>query len=320
VINFRKPAYGALLGFVVVASAACGGSSATPAPASGAAPAANNGDASSLLTQALSSSSSIKSFHIKLTVGGTIKGAALASADSSGMLGTGDLKLDGTSVEGDVDLAKSAAHITFGLPALSQLGGMAITGDLIMADQTLYVKSALLGGAKYMKLPLSGLSSLTSSLPLPSDLPVAVPSTGTSGLSGMTSQLGDLQKQIADAGGKAEVVGTDSIGGADATHVKVTVPVAWIDQQLAAAEAAATPAADATPDPLAGAKLDSAGVDFWVYKDNNQLAQMHITGASSMIGNLDVMLTLTNYDKAVSISAPAASDVTDSSALFPANP
>ncbi len=327
-INLRKPAYGALLGFVVVVAAACGGSSATPAastaagasnaPAASGAPAANSGEA--LLAQALSGSSSVKSFHVKLTVGGTIKAAALAAADSSSSSAPAtDLKLDGTNLEGDVDLAKSAAHLSFALPALPKLGGMAITADVIMVDKTLYLKTALLGGAKYMKLPLSDVSSLAGGLPLPSDLPVAVPSAGA-GLSDMTSQIAALQKQLQDAGAKAEIVGTEAIGGQDATHVKITVPVDWVNQQIAKAEAAATPAADATPDPLAGAKLDSAGVDLWVYKANNQLAQLHVTGASALIGNLDLMLTLTNYDKAVSIAAPAASDVTDASGLFGANP
>jgi len=318
VINLRKSAFGALVGFVVVVAAACTGSSATPAagsmapgasstPPASMAPASAAGDASSLITQALNGASDIKSLHLKFTLSGTIKAAALADA-SSAATPAGDLTLDGTSIEGDIDVAKSAAHIAVNVPALPEMGNVPITADLILVNNVLYAKTALLGGgAKYMMLPLASLSSMAGSLPLPS-LPVSVPSADTSGgLSGLTSQAQDLQKQLQDAGAKAEIVGTDQIGGQDATHVKVTVPVDWINQQITSAEAASTD----TPAPgMAGAKLDSATFDVWVYKANNALAQLHLTAASSVIGNIDLMLTITNYDQPVTITAPAASDTT----------
>ena len=318
-INLRKPAYGALVGLVVVVASACSSSAATPAAASvapgatgapGASAAASvaastaaNGDVNSLITQALSGTSNVKSFHIKLTVGGTIKAAALSGA-TGGAAGTGDLKLDGSAIEGDVDVAKSAAHIAVNIAPIQALGGIPITADVIMVDQVLYLKTALLGGAKYTKMDLGSLSSLTNSLPLPS-LPVAVPSAGASGLAGL-ADMAALQKQLSDSGAKAEVVGTESIGGKDATHVKVTIPVDWINQQIVTAEAAASASPDAA---MAAMKLDAATFDMWVYKSNNALAQMHLTAASSAVGNLDVMLTLTNYDQPVTISAPAASDI-----------
>jgi hypothetical protein len=53
-------------------------------------------------------------------------------------------------------------------------------------------------------------------------------------------------------------------------------------------------------------------VDFWVYTDTNRLAKAEIKGASSAIGTIDIVLTITNYDQPVTVSAPAAGDVNPS--------
>jgi hypothetical protein len=313
----RKPVFAAVLGFVLVVAAACGGSSATPtsaaasnAPGESTAPsssaAANGNDASSLIAQALSGGSDVKSFHIKFTVSGTIKAAALAAMSDSTPAPTTDLTLDGTSLEGDVDIANGAGHIALNLPAIPELGGVPISADLIVVGQALYAKTALLGSDKYMMLDLSSLSSMAGALPLPS-LPVSIPTAGaSSALTQVTDQLAQLQQQLDAAGAKATIVGTEQIGGQDATHINVTVPVDWINQQITAAETSAT---DTPPPGLEGAKLDSSTFDIWVYKSNNQLAQLHFTAASSVVGNIDVMLTLTNYDQPVTISAPPASEI-----------
>ena len=55
--------------------------------------------------------------------------------------------------------------------------------------------------------------------------------------------------------------------------------------------------------------IDSAAVDAWVYKNGNRLAKIELKAASSKIGNLDVIVTVTNYDKPVTITAPPASQV-----------
>jgi hypothetical protein len=318
VINRKRPVFGALAGLVLIVAAACSGSSATPAanstlaPGQSAAPAAsktaavNANDASSLISGALSGASDIKSFHLKLTASGTVKAAALSDA-TSGAAGGGDLKLDGTSVEGDVDIANAAAHIALNVPPIAALGGIPISADLIVADQVLYLKTALLGGTKYIKMDLASLSSLGSSLPLPS-IPVSLPSAGASdGLFGMSDQVASLRKQLDDAGAKATIVGTEKIGGEDATHVNVSVPVDWINQQAAAQASAST----------TQMKLDSATFDVWIYKANNVLAQLHLTAASSSVGNVDLMLTLTNIDKPVTVKAPAASEVSTSNPFAP---
>jgi hypothetical protein len=326
VFQLRKPAFAVFVGLVVAIAAACGSSSATATPTSVApgnstapgvsvtpvasVPAtANANDASSLITQALSGSSTVKSFHIKFTASGTIKGAVLKSA-TSGSLAT-DLVLTGTALEGDVDLANSAAHLALNVPPIASFGGQPIAADVILANNALYYKVSLLG-PKYSMLDLKSLSSSLSGLT--SGLPVAVPTPGASAMAGVTDQIAQLRQQLDTAGAKATVVGTEQIGGQDAVHINVTIPVDYINQQITAAEAASS----ASPDPaLAGAKLDTSTFDVWIYKANNQLAQIHFTAASSVVGNIDLMLTLTNYDKPVTIAAPPAGEISSAPPVFP---
>ena len=321
-ISLRKPAMGALVGFVVVVAAACGsGSSATAtntpaapgntvAPGASSAATVNANDASSLITQALSGSSQVKSFHLKLTASGTIKAAVLQDATSGAA--AGDVKLDGTALEGDIDLGNSAAHLSLNVPPIASFGGVPITGDVILVNNALYYKVSLLGGTKYTMVDLKSLGSSLQGLT--SGLPVAVPTPGASGLAGMTDQIAQIRQQLDAAGAKATLVGTEQIGGQDAVHINISIPVDYINQQIAAAQASST----ASPDPaMAGVKLDSSTLDIWVYKANNQLAQIHFTAASSVVGNIDVMLTLTNYDKPVTIAAPAAGEISSAPPLFP---
>lgn len=295
-----KTALAVLAGLVLVAAGACtsGGSGATGRPGSSVGgPAANQNDPNSIISSVISGGSDIKSFHIKIAVSGTIKKEALqaAAAGTGGAAGlpiTSDVKLDGTSLEGDVDVANAAAHLALKVPGLPMLGGTPITGDLIMADKVLYYKVSLLG-AKYAK---QDLGQLTSSLPV--SIPSILPSPGASAMTGVTDEIAQLRQQMQAAGVTATLVGVDQIGGQDANHINISIPIDKLNAEIAA-QASAGPAM----------KIDSASVDFWVYKADNRLAQVELKGASASLGNLDLMVTVTNYDQPVTIAAPAAADV-----------
>ncbi len=292
-------------GLVLVVAGACSSSSATTAPggngagasnavgASGAPAAAsvaatlNANDPSSIITQVINGAPAIKSFHLKLTLSGTIKGAALSSASAPL---TKDVVLDGTTLEGDVDLAGQAAHLTFNVPAAAI--GAPITGDLILKDNAVYYKVSLLG-TKYTKMDLAALSSLS-----PIALPSVLPTAGASAMTSVTDAITQMRTAMDQAGVKATLVGVDKIGGKDASHINISVPLDKLNAAIAG-QAAAAP----------GLTIDSASVDLWVYTDNNQIAQLEIKGASSTIGNLDFLLTVSAYDQPVTIAAPAASDI-----------
>ena len=300
-LRIPRPALTLLAGIMIVAVGACSSASSTPlmagssaAPAaSGAAAsvAANPNDPNAILSAAISGGSAIKSFHLKLEVAGTIKKEILQSeGGSSGKMFTSDVKLDGTSLEGDVDLANSAAHLVLTVAPLAMLGNVPINGDVILQGGALYYKVSMLG-PKYTKMDLGSLSSLAGGLP------VAVPTPGASAMN-VTDELNKLKAQMDAAGVKVTLVGVDSIGGQDANHLNVSLPLDTINTQIAA-QASGGPAM----------KIDSASIDVWIYKANAQLAKVEVKGASSSIGNIDLTLTVTAYDVPVTVTAPAAGDV-----------
>jgi len=303
-IRLPKPALAIFAGLVVVFASACSSSAGTPAvapgggssaPAGSVAPAVasaavNPNDPSSIMTQVLSSGQSTTSFHIKIEVSGTIKAAALKSAaGSSGAALTSDLKLDGSAIEGDVDVANQAAHLSLTVAPIAMLGNVPLTGDLILKDSVLYYKVSLLG-PKYTKMALGDLTG---------GLPVTVPTPGPSALAGVADQLANIRQQLDAAGVKATLVGVEQIGGKDAYHISLSVPLDTLNAEIATAAASEAP----------GMKIDSASIDLWTYKDSYQLAKVEIKGASSSIGSLGISITVTNYGAPVTITAPAASDV-----------
>jgi hypothetical protein len=307
---------------VAVVGAGCGGSSATwPGATTGnngnnggtAAPTVNPNNPETVIDHVLGGASAmaggdqtIKYFHIKVALNGTLLASALNSmAGSSGSTTTikNDVKLDGTAIEGDIDVVKQAAKLDINVPA-TVVGGLgldallgsakAITGQIIVADKAAYIQlPSLLGNNNYMKYDMSDVGDLTSGLG------VSVPTAGPSILSSVEAQVADIRKQLDAAGMKTTLVGTEKIGGKDAYHINISVPVAEINKQIGAAS---------SPDP-APLKVDTASFDVWAYTDSYNLAQVELKGSSSGLGTLDLVVTVTNYDKAVSISAPPASQV-----------
>ncbi len=300
-----RPALSVLAGLVVVIASACS-SAAAPTSMAGAAgssggptsaaSAANPNDPNAIITAAINGESAVTSFHIEIDVSGTIKAAAIqAEAGSAGAAITSDVKLDGTSITGDVDVANQAADLSFTVPPMAMLGNAPLTGDLILKDSVLYYKVSLLG-AKYTKMDLGSLGSSLGALS--SSLPVAVP-TAAASMAGLTDELSQLQAEMAQAGVTATFVGVDQIGGQDANHITISFPLATLNAEIAAA----APSSGPVP------TIDSASADVWIYKATSQLAKIEIKGASSTLGNLDFVVTITNYNAPVTISAPAASDI-----------
>ena len=287
-IRLPRPAIAVLAGLVVVMASGCSSASVTPRTGGSGGGGSNSSDPNAIITSVINGGSTIKSFHIQIAVSGTIKKEALASeAASSGLRITSDVKLDGTAIEGDVDVANQAAHLTLNVPAMAMLGGIPITGDFILVDKALYYKVSLLG-ANYTKTDLGSLTD---------GLPVSIPSVGPSATS-VTDEITQIRTSMQQAGVTATLVGTDQIGGKDAYHINFSVPLDKLNAQIAAASSGAPSAA-----------LDSASVDFWVYKADSRPAKLEIKGASASLGNLDFTVTITNYDAAVTVAAPSADQI-----------
>lgn len=282
---FRGKALAALASTALVAAVVAGcSSSATPAPP-------KLSDPHQIITQSLTSTSGIKTVHIKVEVGGTIKLDGLQSAGASG-LGLSSIKLDNTTIEGDADVndaSKPAVHMAASMPSF-----MGLSADFIIVDGYMYTKSSIGGaGDKYTKSKAS-----TSSLPVP------IPSASASSSQTVEQITAELKKQLDDAGIKPELKGVEKVAGQDAYHIALPVPLDKVNAAVAAA--AKDNASMGLPSDLS---LSSATIDLWSYVDGNRLAKVAVKGESSTLGNLTLTLTLSKYNEKVTIKAPPADQV-----------
>jgi hypothetical protein len=262
-----------LLSVAVAASvflAACGGSSAAPALT----------DPKDILTHATTSLEGVKSVHLKASVTGKIDPGSLTGTGGSG---TATMDLSGSTLEGDLDIVKSEAHLAIAAPSL-----FGLSADVIVDSGTLYLKSSLTGD-KYQKLELS---TLTAGLPLPSA--VAGASPDPSAAAAMLNQVkAELDKLPA-----ATKLADEKIGDVDCYHVQQKVSSTDLPQ------ASGLPAGTVT-------------VDLWTSKADYRPAQIVITVDGGAAGNLAITLDLTKYDAAVDIAPPAADQISDQPFAIP---
>ena len=268
-----KPALALMAVTAIVFAGACGGNSGTPTP-----PPIT--DPSEVITKSVAVVPAVKSLHLKLEVSGKVNTGALTGGSSGGLGLSGNFDLAGTTVEGDVDVTKVATDLKFAVP-----GVLGLTGEAIVVDGNLYYKTSLTGD----KFTQSKLSDT---------VPVSIPSPGALASADITSGIASLRKSLDDAGAKATLLADDQVNGKDAYHVSISVPVDKINAMLAQSGSA-----------TAGLTLDSASVDYWAYKDSLLPAKISIVGSAGTLGNLSLTLTLTDYGKSVTVTAPAASDI-----------
>jgi hypothetical protein len=275
VFHLRRPALAGIAAIGLLA-AACSGSSATPTPTP-------ISDPQVLIGQSLGQAPTVTSFHFKVDLSGKVNTSALSSASGGIGLG-GTLDLAGTSVEGDVDVKNQAAHVKLSAPGL-----LGLTGEAIVVNGDAYYKISLQGD-KFTKVSLSSLMG---------GLPISVPSALPSGSGDLTDQVAQLRQQLQAAGVTATMMPDDTIGGKPAYHVKVNLPLDKINAALASSGS----------DSTANMKLDSIGLDYWAYKDTLLPAKVEIQGSAASAGNLDVVVTITDYNKPVTITAPDPSQI-----------
>ena len=272
-IRLPRPSL-ALVGLAgLVIASGCGGSSGTPTPPP-------ISDPHEVITQAIAHAPAVKSLHIKVEVSGKVNAGALRGSSSGGLL-SGNMDLAGTTLEGDVDVINQAADLKLAVPRLFNMAG-----EFIVVDGYMYTKISL-SGPKFSKSKLSDT------------VPVTIQSPGALASSGITDQIASVRKALDDAGVVATLKPDAKVNGKDAYDISYSLPIDKINSMLAAEGGSAA----------SGITLDSASVEIWVYKENLLPAKIEIKGAAGTIGNLDVVVTLSHYDQAVTVKAPADSDV-----------
>ena len=276
----------ALLTLVVLAIAACGGGAAA-SPIS---------DPKAILVKSVEAAQAAKTVHVKADIAGKLQ-----IGDLSGLLGglsgssaapvpstspaasgsSGALDLTGTTAEGDLDLANKAAHIAFAAPGL-----LGLTGDLIAVDGAAYLKVSLLGD-KYQKLdqtPGSTASPAATASPSP-----------TAGM------LDSLQTALDQLKTPPTKLADEQCGDTTCYHVQVT-----LDQSTTGALASLAPGVTGT-----------GTLDVWVRQNDLRPSQVVIKGDSGTATGMTLKVTFSDWDKAVSIQAPPADQVSSGGSLIP---
>jgi LppX/LprAFG-like lipoprotein len=191
--------------------------------------------------------------------------------------GGGAMELTGTTLAGDVDIEHTKAKFTFAVPAL-----LGLSGEVIAIDKASYVKTSLTG-EKYQK------SDTTDGLPVDPTNPDAT--------------IADIKAFLE----KPEISPTkgDDVDCNGEKCYSVTI-------ELSAAELASL----SSPDP--SSSIDpGTGVNLTILVERDSLKLHKVTASVAMgaTGNLTVVLTFTDWDKAVTIEAPPDDQVTEGGGL-----
>jgi len=197
------------------------------------------------------------------------------NADLTGTENATEFKLDGTSAEGDLDVAGKRLRASFAVPAL-----LGLNGELIQIGQTSYIKTSLTG-ATYKK-------QVSANVPIDT---VADPAAGVAELRKLLEMPGMAPAKVAD--GRCG-------DNKDCYQVEI---------DLTGAELAAM-ASDA-PDLGTDLSQGSFKMTFGVEKDTLRLSKIVIAVALDAEGSLDLTLNMTKWDESVTISEPPADQVTE---------
>jgi outer membrane lipoprotein-sorting protein len=246
-----------LAALAVVTSLVAAACSSTPS-----APALS--DPKEILSQSVAALATAKTFHLKAAVAGSIP------LDMTGSGTASPLDLEGTTLEGDMDVAGKKAHLTFAAPALLT------TGEVILVDDTTYTKISLMG-PKFSK---------------------------TAGTTGDAEVPTDPAKVITDVKAALDKLPTPPTKNADVKCADTdcySVTIALTSQDLG------TLGGDlgALPSGTAGAGT----IELWVRKNDLRPTRVVVTADAGAQGKLTVTLDITNYDASVSIVAPPADQV-----------
>lgn len=270
---------GLVVAFGVVV-AGCGSSAPTPAPS-------GLTDPQAILSQSFVQMEAATTFHVESTMDGSVNASELGALLGTGSVGLeGTLKVDGSTLSGDVDASKSAAHVSATFPRL-----FGISAEVVMVDGFSYIK--LSTNAKFTKY-----NAPTS---------VFVPNASPGATLNIGNELKFLKTQLDSSGATATLSGRETVDGRDVYHVVVTVPASLPNELIGAAGGAA--AGEAAGSAANAAGLALAPLDYWVYVDTLQPARFLLRASSPTLGSLDVSVILTRYGQSVTIQAPSADQV-----------
>jgi hypothetical protein len=221
-----------------------------------------------------------KSVHVRVDVSGE------APLDLTGAgSGANAIPLDGTTIEGDIDIANKKLDLTFAIPPL-----LGLTGDILVVDDAAYIRVPLLG-PKWIKQSATG-------------------STGevVDTASDPQKALEDIKKALDDPRVAPKKLADEKCGTKDCYHVQMTIPTDALAGEVAGALGSAVPLPS-------GAALPSgspdATVDVWVEKDTMKIAKVTIDAAMDA-ATIKATIAFSKWDEPVTVEAPPPDQVDES--------
>jgi len=230
-------------------------------------------DPAEILTRGAEATSEADSFHMALTATGSVTDPETGTS----------MPLDGLAVEGDVDVAGEAAHVTFAVPFL-----FGLSGEATVLGEDLYVLSSL-SGEKWVH---TSARSENQPSPEPSD----------------PAEIADKVNEFLATEGVSAAKLTDAECGEDTCyHVRLT-----ISADALAAHPDAMPDMGAYASMLPEAAFTGPLVmDLLFDRNGLWLRQVSTSAAEPESGDASLTLTLSRYNESFAISAPPADEVTD---------
>jgi hypothetical protein len=254
-------------------------------------PASAQDDPYQLLTNAVTTTATVTSFHLLAEANGTL--------NMGESMGNVPFPIDGTKAEGDVSINPPAVSLTFDVP----LQGLAISGGLIVpGDGNAYVKLAL---------PMGSIDDMWHIIPIGAiDIPSTLASPAPAG-----DMAADLKAELDAAGVTITNDGDVSCAAGTCTKLHLEVPASALESNMGPIGdlGGMLPGASAAPSAAAAAPIP---VDILVDNASGRLDSIAVTYADAANGsNVTLTITLSNYDVPVTVAAPPADQTTDAPLL-----
>jgi hypothetical protein len=221
-------------------------------------------DPKEIVTQGLEATADLNSMHVVITIDGS------ASISEQG----GEMSLNGTRLEGDIDIENKQGHLTFAVPAL-----MGLTGEVIQVGRDSYFKTSLTG-------EMWSKSEVSEGDPVAEAMDPA-------------EQLEEVRSFLDKEGVDVAKLDDTDCGDRTCYAVRLTVPT-----ELLADTAEGT---DVDP-ALLGEELV---LDLLFDRQDLWLSEVSTEVSAEGMGEFSLTLTLSGFNEAVEVEAPPADEVTE---------
>lgn len=226
-----------------------------------------------ILQKGAASLAALKTVHLRGTADGQL------ALDIGGLGSGGPLSIDGSTLDGDIDVAGKALSIEANVVSL-----LSLKVDLVAVGGSTYLKAPILTGGSWVRQPATGSVGGIG----------ADPSAFLSGLSTFLARKDLAPKKLSDA----------RCAGADCYEVQFTVPAAEVRAALGSL-------GSAIPG-LSGEAIGDVTVTAGVRKDDLRLGTLGLSIPTAGAKPLVIAIELSKYDEPVTITAPPADQVKNS--------